>query len=60
MTPEFIAILTLGVFGVALLYSSVGHAGASGYIAVMALGGVSPAMNRRPTTGRPRGSCSSR
>lgn len=33
--------LCLGVFVVALLYSSVGHAGASGYIAVMALAGIS-------------------
>ena len=32
--------LCVGVFVVALLYSSVGHAGASGYIAVMALAEV--------------------
>ncbi|MBK6782348.1 MAG: sulfite exporter TauE/SafE family protein [Saprospiraceae bacterium] len=30
------------VFGVAFLYSSVGHGGASGYIAVMALFGLAP------------------
>lgn len=42
MTPDLLAWLTLGVFLIALLYSSVGHAGASGYIAVMALFGVAP------------------
>ena len=30
------------VFGVAFMYSSVGHGGASGYIAVMALFGLAP------------------
>jgi uncharacterized membrane protein YfcA len=30
------------IFGAAVLYSSVGHAGASGYLAAMALVGVSP------------------
>ena len=44
MSGELLAGLTLGVFLVALLYSSVGHAGASGYIAVMALCGVAPAV----------------
>ncbi|MFN2376631.1 MAG: sulfite exporter TauE/SafE family protein [Candidatus Binatia bacterium] len=43
MGPEQLAILTLGVFVVAFLYSSVGHAGASGYIAVMTLLGMAPA-----------------
>lgn len=42
MTPEYLAILALGIFVVALLYSSVGHAGASGYIAVMSLLSVAP------------------
>jgi hypothetical protein len=42
VTPELLAGLTLAVFLVALLYSSVGHAGASGYIAVMALCGLAP------------------
>jgi uncharacterized membrane protein YfcA len=42
MTPEVLWILTAGVFVVATLYSSVGHAGASGYIAVMSLLGVAP------------------
>lgn len=40
----------LGVlfFGAAVLYSSVGHGGASGYLAAMALAGVPPAL-LRPT-----------
>jgi len=37
-------LLTLGVLAVAFLYSSVGHAGASGYIAVMSLLGLLPAQ----------------
>ena len=37
-------ILAIGVIG--FLYSSVGHAGASGYIAVMALAGIAPAIIR--------------
>lgn len=36
-------MLALGVLLVAFLYSSVGHAGASGYIAVMTLWGMTPA-----------------
>ncbi len=43
MTPEYLALLTLGIFLVAFLYSSVGHAGASGYIAVMSLLSMAPA-----------------
>jgi uncharacterized membrane protein YfcA len=39
---------TLLIFTAALLYSSVGHAGASGYLAVMALIGT-PAAEMRPT-----------
>jgi uncharacterized membrane protein YfcA len=42
MAPETLWILTMAVFAVALLYSSVGHAGASGYIAVMSLLSVAP------------------
>ncbi len=42
MAPEVLWILTAGVFVVAALYSSVGHAGASGYIAVMSLLSVAP------------------
>jgi uncharacterized membrane protein YfcA len=36
--------LIAGLGAAALLYSSVGHAGASGYLAVMALGGIDPAV----------------
>lgn len=43
MSIELIAILTVAVFIVAFLYSSVGHAGASGYIAVMTLFSLTPA-----------------
>ncbi len=39
MTGEFVA-LAAAIFVVALLYSSVGHAGASGYIAVLTLFGM--------------------
>ena len=42
MTPEVLAVLAAGFFVVALLYSSVGHAGASGYIAVMSLLSLAP------------------
>ena len=38
---EWILPLCCGFFIVALLYSCVGHAGASGYIAVMSLAGLS-------------------
>lgn len=41
-------ILAAAIFVVAVLYSSVGHAGASGYLAVMALMNVAPAT-MRPT-----------
>jgi len=34
---EFLPFIAIGIFIIALLYSSVGHAGASGYIAVMSL-----------------------
>jgi hypothetical protein len=43
MEPEVLVALTAAVFIVALLYSSVGHAGASGYIAVMSLLSLAPA-----------------
>lgn len=36
-------LLTLGFFLAALLYASVGHGGASGYLAIMALVGMAPA-----------------
>ena len=35
-------VLAVLIFGAAVLYSSVGHAGASGYLAVMALFGLAP------------------
>jgi uncharacterized membrane protein YfcA len=41
-----LALLFIAVGIIAFLYSSVGHAGASGYIAVMALWGLSPAVIR--------------
>ncbi len=37
-----IVILTLLIFAAALLYSTVGHGGASGYLAAMALFGLAP------------------
>lgn len=40
--------ITLFIFAAAILYASVGHAGASGYLAVMALFGVAPEV-MRPT-----------
>ena len=46
-TPQLI-LLIAGITVVAFLYSSVGHAGASGYIAVMSLCGIS-ATFIRPT-----------
>ncbi|HVM48443.1 MAG TPA: sulfite exporter TauE/SafE family protein [Candidatus Acidoferrum sp.] len=44
MTPEQLPLLALGVLVVAFLYSSVGHAGASGYIAVMSLFSLAPGV----------------
>jgi hypothetical protein len=49
MTTDSILILVPAMFVVAFLYSIMGHAGASGYIAVMALVGMSPATIK-PTT----------
>ena len=43
MSSEQLPFLVAGVLVVAFLYSSVGHAGASGYIAVMSLMGLAPA-----------------
>ena len=42
MSLEFVVLLSLAMFCIAFLYSSVGHAGASGYIAVMTLFSLSP------------------
>lgn len=44
MAIETIFFLCLAIALVAFLYSSVGHAGASGYIAVMTLFGLAPAI----------------
>ncbi len=46
--PLTLALIAALFFLVALVYSSVGHAGASGYLAVMALFGVAP-ETMRPT-----------
>ncbi len=43
MSPEHLPFLTLAILLVAFLYSCVGHAGASGYIAVMTLFNLAPA-----------------
>jgi uncharacterized membrane protein YfcA len=43
MTPENLPLFIFLILVVAFLYSSVGHAGASGYIAVMAILGMAPA-----------------
>ena len=48
MSPEQLMLVILGALVVAVLYSSVGHAGASGYIAVMTLAGLAP-ESIRPT-----------
>ncbi len=42
MDPWVFALVAAAVLVVAFLYSSVGHAGASGYIAVLALAGLAP------------------
>src|ERR687895_771324 len=39
---ETAVLLAVLIFAAAILYSSVGHAGASGYLAAMALVGVAP------------------
>jgi uncharacterized membrane protein YfcA len=44
MTAELTVVLTLGIALVAFLYSTVGHAGASGYIALMSLLALSPTV----------------
>jgi uncharacterized membrane protein YfcA len=43
MSPETLVFLAAAILVVAFLYSSVGHAGASGYIAVMSLFNLAPA-----------------
>lgn len=48
MTPAELATLAVLFFAAAAIYSTVGHAGASGYLAIMALAGVAPVV-MRPT-----------
>ena len=48
MTLEITLLLCAAFFVVATLYSTVGHAGASGYLAMMALVGLAPEV-MRPT-----------
>ena len=48
MTPTELIVLAAAFFVVATLYTTVGHAGASGYLAMMALVGVAPEV-MRPT-----------
>jgi uncharacterized protein len=47
LTADLLLLLAL-IFFAAMLYSSVGHGGASGYIAAMALFGIAPSV-MRPT-----------
>ena len=49
MDTTHLSFLFLAVGLIAFLYSSVGHAGASGYIAIMTLFGLAPTVIR-PTT----------
>ena len=44
MPIDHVLLICLAILGVAFLYSSVGHAGASGYIAVMTLFGLTPSV----------------
>jgi uncharacterized protein len=46
MDPSLVALLASGMLAAAFLYASVGHGGASAYIAAMALAGVAPAEMR--------------
>jgi uncharacterized protein len=46
MDASHLILLFLAIGVIAFLYSSVGHAGASGYIAVMALWGLAPTVIR--------------
>lgn len=48
MSNQLVATLAILIFSVAVLYSAVGHAGASGYLAAMGLLGVAPAV-MKPT-----------
>src|SRR3990172_5954474 len=44
MSAETNFLFIVLLFGVAFLYSSVGHGGASGYLALMAIFGMAPSM----------------
>src|SRR5678815_4162795 len=46
MDTTHLTLLFLAIGVIALLYSSVGHAGASGYIATMTLFGIAPTVIR--------------
>src|SRR5881397_1747484 len=46
MDTTHLVLLFLGIALIAFLYSSVGHAGASGYIAIMTLFGIAPTVIR--------------
>ena len=46
MDPTLLALLASGMLVAAFLYASVGHGGASAYIAALALAGVAPAEMR--------------
>ena len=46
MDTNHLILLFLAIGVIAFLYSSVGHAGASGYIATMTLFGIAPAVIR--------------
>jgi uncharacterized membrane protein YfcA len=48
MSPSEVMILATLFFVAASIYSTVGHAGASAYLAIMALAGIAPAV-MRPT-----------
>lgn len=47
MTPDWLQLL-VPLVGIAVLYGAVGHGGASGYLAVMTLAGLTPAV-MKPT-----------
>ena len=46
MDTTHLVLLFLAIALIAFLYSSVGHAGASGYIAIMTLFGIAPTVIR--------------
>jgi uncharacterized membrane protein YfcA len=46
MDPAVLALLAAGMLGAAFMYASVGHGGASAYLAALALAGVAPAEMR--------------